>query len=75
MRTAKDTPGRSNTRRRLPDQVAEAMKAVLDYLWQEEAQDYLARGQEEQEGHIFLEMLLIRQWLMKGRTTLRQGER
>jgi len=50
-------------RRRLPDHIAAAMTAILDYLWQGEAQDYVSRGSEDQEGHIFNEMLTVRQWL------------
>jgi hypothetical protein len=50
-------------RRRLPAHVAEAMAAILEYLWQAEAKDYLSRNREEQEGHIFVEMLNVRNWL------------
>jgi hypothetical protein len=53
----------SHRRRRLPEQVAQAMTEILDYLWQEEAQDYLSRSREDQKGHIFNEMLTVRNWL------------
>lgn len=50
-------------RRRLPDHVADAMTAILDHFWQEEARHYLACSQDEQDGHIFSEMLAVRRWL------------
>lgn len=52
-------------RRRLPDHVAEAITAVIDHFWMEQIKDYLARPEQEQQGHIFNEMLTIRQWLRK----------
>lgn len=50
-------------RRRMPEHVADAMAAILDYLWQDEVKDYLARTREEQANHIFTELLTVRQWL------------
>ncbi len=54
-------------RRRLPVRVAEAMTAVLDYLWHDQARDWLARSEHEQETHIFAAMLTVRQWLKEQR--------
>ncbi|HEY4307986.1 MAG TPA: hypothetical protein VGN12_00915 [Pirellulales bacterium] len=54
---------RAMPRRRLPDHIAEAMAVILDYVWQKEAQDYLSKSREEQEGHIFTDVLTVRQWL------------
>jgi hypothetical protein len=59
-------------RRRLPDHIAASMTAILDFLWQQEAQDYLSRSSEDQEGHIFNDMLTIRNWLTPRRQ--RQGD-
>ncbi len=59
-------------RRRMPNHIAEAMTAVLDYLWQDEAKDYVSRSREDQEGHIFNEMLTVRNWLTPRRQ--QQGE-
>lgn len=50
-------------RRRMPEHIAEAMHTILDYLWQDEAKDYLARTREDQATHIFTELLTVRQWL------------
>jgi len=49
--------------RRVPRRVA----AILDCFWNGQANEYLSRGKDEQEGHIFAEMLLVRQWLKKGK--------
>lgn len=58
-------------RRRLPEHIAQAMTAILDYLWQAEARDYLSRSREDQEGHIFNAMLTVRQWLRARRQSMR----
>jgi hypothetical protein len=50
-------------RRRLPEQVAEAMNAILEYLWSDEARNYVNASRAEQVGHIFQEMLTVRHWL------------
>jgi Trm5-related predicted tRNA methylase len=50
-------------RRRLPEQVAEAVATILEYLWDHELRDYLGRAPEEQETHILNELLLVRQFL------------
>lgn len=52
-------------RRRLPDHVAEAIAAVIEFFWMEQTKDYLARNREEQQKHIFNEMLTVRQWLSR----------
>lgn len=53
----------AHQRRRLPEHVAEAIATILEYLWDQEMRDYLARTPEEQETHIFNELLLVRQFL------------
>lgn len=60
-----------NPRRRMPEHVAQAVEAILDYLWQDEAKDYLNQSGEEQREHIFNEMLFVRNWLTPRRQ--RQG--
>lgn len=62
----------SRYRRRLPEHVADAMTAILDYLWLDEARDYLAMSREEQQTHIFNEMLIVQNWLTPRRQ--KQGE-
>lgn len=60
-------------RRRIPDRVAEAMTTILDYFWQAEAKD-VTRSSSDQQGHIFQEMLLVRQWLTdRGRRARRNS--
>lgn len=54
---------KATSRRRLPEHVADAMHAILDYLWQDEAEDYLLSSLEVQSGHVFQDMLTVRQWL------------
>jgi hypothetical protein len=53
----------TSQRKRLPDNVADAMAAVIEFFWMDEAKDYLARDREGQKEHIFNEMLTVRQWL------------
>lgn len=50
-------------RRRMPSHVANGMTLILDYLWQDEARDYLGRSPDEQADHVFQHMLAVRQWL------------
>jgi hypothetical protein len=57
------TATKTKPRRRLPEHIAEAMTAVLDYLWQDEAHDYLAMSREEQQDYIFSQLITVRQWL------------
>jgi hypothetical protein len=54
-------------RRTRPEYLAEAMTAILDYLWQDEVRDYLAKSREERQGHIFSHLVIIRQWLASRR--------
>jgi hypothetical protein len=49
--------------RRLPSRISEAIEAVLDHFWQDEARDYVASERASQRNHIFNEMLTVRQWL------------
>jgi hypothetical protein len=51
------------TYRRLPDGVAEAIEAILDHFWDDEVRDYLAVDRQQQERHIFNDMLTVRKWL------------
>ena len=50
-------------RRRLPDRVADAMAAIVEFFWMDEAKDYLACDEEGQRQHIFNQFLTVRQWL------------
>ena len=38
------------------DVVAQALQAVLDYLWNDEATDYRAHSPQAKRGHIFAEL-------------------
>ena len=42
--------------------VGSALKAVIDYLWDEEKTDYFARTEGERAGHIFRELRALRRW-------------
>ena len=59
-------------RPRLPEHVAEAIEAILDHFWQDEARDYLARSRSEQEDHVFTKMLMARQWFTCFRNSLQR---
>ncbi len=45
---------------RIPDEVAQALSIVLDHLWRDEAEDYLANPRED---HIFCSLQVIDRWL------------
>lgn len=48
---------------RLPPPIREALRAVIDYLYDEEAQDYQTLTRMEQAGHIFESVLTLNRWL------------
>lgn len=50
-------------RRRLPDQIAEAIAVIIERFWEDQIKDFLAGDRETQRRHIFNEMLTVRQWL------------
>ncbi len=66
---------KGSSRRRLPEEIADSMAAVLDFFWQDEAKDYLSRSREEQHQHIFNDMLAVRQWLAARTRNSLQGTR
>lgn len=48
----------------IPQEVHQAIVAVLTYLWHDEETDYLAGDEDYQQKHIFEELRKIRDWLM-----------
>ena len=46
----------------LPPGVAQAMDAVLDYLWAAEKEDFDAKSKQERAGHIFRALIRLRTW-------------
>lgn len=50
--------------------IADAINALLDYLWDDESADFASRSEADREGHIFLEIQAIRSWLMKHEESL-----
>ena len=61
-------------RRRMPDHVADAITAIIEFFWMDESRDYLSRPRDEQKGHIFNEMLTVQQWLQNGKVKSRGGQ-
>jgi hypothetical protein len=53
----------------LPD-IADAINALLDYLWEDESADFESRLEADREGHIFLEIQAIRSWLTEHEESL-----
>lgn len=47
----------------LPPSVVESVQTVLEYLWDEEYKDYMARAEDHRERHICLDLYRIRSWL------------
>jgi hypothetical protein len=52
----------------MPDQVANAIATIIEYLWSDEAKDYLAKNREQQQAHIFNDLITDRQWLDRRRS-------
>lgn len=48
---------------RLPPLIREALRAVIDYLYNDEAEDYQTLTRMEQAGHIFEHVLTLSRWL------------
>ncbi len=48
--------------KRLPDSVAQSLQAIINYLWQEEQNDFESREGEVKE-HILLHLRQVTQWL------------
>lgn len=48
---------------RLPPPIREALRAVIDYLYDDEAEDYQTLTKSEQDGHIFGYVLTLNRWL------------
>lgn len=48
---------------RLPPTIREALRAVIDYLYEDEAEDYQTLTKSEQVGHIFEYVLTLNRWL------------
>lgn len=48
---------------RLPPVIREALRAVIDYLYDDEAEDFQTLTKCEQHGHIFGHVLTLNRWL------------
>lgn len=51
------------------DEPLEALNQILDYLWDDEQNDYLRRDEEDREGHIFEALKSVRSWMDSVDTT------
>jgi len=47
----------------LPEAVADAIGAILDYLWDDEQLDFLACSDDRRAKHIFNHLAVIAHWL------------
>ena len=55
---------RASQRPNIPPNIREAIERILDYLWADEAADYLETSQAEgRPAHIFLDLRKLRTWL------------
>ena len=45
------------------DRFTNALQAVLDYLWDDEAANYDSRAPQEKRGHIFAQLKTLQAWL------------
>ena len=50
---------------RPPSEVREALRRVVDYLYDDEAEDYQTLTQAEQREHVFEAVLCVARWLAK----------
>ncbi|MCC7316619.1 MAG: hypothetical protein IT419_17650 [Planctomycetes bacterium] len=48
---------------RLPPTIREALGAVIEYLYDDEAEDYQTLTKSDQEGHIFESVSTLNRWL------------
>ena len=46
----------------VPQAILDDMIEILDYLWDDEKQDYLSRDEQDREGHIFAVLQSVRGW-------------
>jgi hypothetical protein len=47
----------------LPDEIREAINAVLEYNWADEQEDYERAEQDPRGGHIFEKLVRVNNWL------------
>ncbi len=52
----------------IPKEIAMALDAILDYLWQDEQRNVEQAAPTAQDGHIFNAMQLVKAWLEGGET-------
>lgn len=55
--------GEEDSPYRLPPPIREALRAVIDYLYDDEAEDYQTLTKSEQSGHIFESVSTLNRWL------------
>ena len=48
---------------RIPKRVRQALRAILEYLWHDEASRYQACKKDERDNHIFSSLLTLDHWL------------
>lgn len=59
---------------RIPKHIAEAMHAIVLYLWDDEFTDYQARTKQERDGHVYRDLLRVEAFLRKiGVVTEKKG--
>lgn len=51
--------------RYIPEQTVRAIAALVDYLWNDELQDFQGRTPEARNGHVFRDLVIIRRWLKR----------
>ena len=47
----------------VPEEVCSSLWQVLDYLWEDEKEDYQGRLPEDREGHLFEALTCISEWM------------
>lgn len=75
-RTMNETPKKPRRAgaARLPWHIAQAMEAIVEYLFDDEFTDYQARPKQERNGHVFRDLLRVKGYLTKiGVVTEKQG--
>ena len=53
---------RIQARQFVPEDILSDMYQILDYLWDDERHDYLARDEQDRKGHIFEAVRNVRSW-------------
>jgi len=68
------TPKYYPNRVTIPKHIAEALDKILEYLWDDEQNNFNQSSTERQEGHIFNSLSILKDWLEGGDQCVEQTQ-